>query len=133
MPKQASQTKRISIVQSGVAGEYLVAGELSRRGYIASIILRNTRGVDILAANEAGTRSVEIQVKTNQDDSRKWVLSEKAKSLSDPGFFYVFVALRGLLQPRYHIVPSAVVVRFTRRFHREWLAGRRRARRGGVG
>jgi hypothetical protein len=35
-------SKRISGVLSGVAGEYLVAGELSRRGYIASIPLRNT-------------------------------------------------------------------------------------------
>ncbi len=31
----------------GVAGEYLVAGELSLRGYIASITLRNSRGIDI--------------------------------------------------------------------------------------
>ncbi len=30
----------------GVAGEYLVAGELSLRGYIASITLRNSKGID---------------------------------------------------------------------------------------
>ena len=38
----------------GVAGEYLVAGELSRRGYIASITLRNSRGIDIIASNSDG-------------------------------------------------------------------------------
>lgn len=33
---------------AGVAGEYFVAAELSRRGFIASITMRNTRGIDIL-------------------------------------------------------------------------------------
>jgi len=32
---------------TGVAGEYFVAAELSRRGFIASITMRNTRGIDI--------------------------------------------------------------------------------------
>ena len=40
----------------GVAGEYLVAGELTLRGYIASITLRNSRGVDILASNADASR-----------------------------------------------------------------------------
>lgn len=60
------QRSRLSTGLSGVAGEYLVAAELSRRGYIASITLRNTRGIDILASNADATRSVGIQVKTNQ-------------------------------------------------------------------
>ncbi|PYQ29752.1 MAG: hypothetical protein DMF57_16130 [Acidobacteria bacterium] len=34
---------------AGIAGEYFVAAELSRRGYIASLTLWRARGVDILA------------------------------------------------------------------------------------
>lgn len=49
----------------GVAGEYLVAGELSLRGYIASITLRNSRGIDIIISSSDGTKSASIQVKTN--------------------------------------------------------------------
>jgi len=49
----------------GVAGEYLVAGELSRRGYIASITLRNSRGIDIIASSADAEKTVNIQVKTN--------------------------------------------------------------------
>jgi hypothetical protein len=45
-------TDRIPPVLTGVAGEYFVAAELSRRGYIASISLRNTRGIDILVTNQ---------------------------------------------------------------------------------
>ncbi len=50
-----------------VAGQYFVAAELSRRGIVATVTLRNTRGIDLLAANASGSRAVNIQVKTNQD------------------------------------------------------------------
>jgi len=57
---------KIPSLLAGVSGEYFVAAELSRRGHIASISLRNTRGIDVLATNQAATRSITIQVKTNQ-------------------------------------------------------------------
>src|SRR5436305_14785361 len=80
-------------VLAGVAGEYFVAAELSRRGYIASISLRNTRGIDILAANVAASRTVSIQCKTNQHGKKAWVLSEKCETYHSLMHFYVFVAL----------------------------------------
>ena len=60
-----NEIKRLPKTLVGVSGEYFVAAELSRRGYIASITLRNTRGIDILAANKDASKSVGIQVKTN--------------------------------------------------------------------
>jgi hypothetical protein len=42
---------KINSQLAGVSGEYFVAAELSRRGFIASITMRNTRGIDILAIN----------------------------------------------------------------------------------
>ena len=36
-----------SSILTGVSGEYFAAAELSRRGYVASITLRNTKGIDI--------------------------------------------------------------------------------------
>ena len=36
----------------------------SRRGYVASITLRNTKGIDIIATNEEGSKTINIQVKT---------------------------------------------------------------------
>ena len=51
--------KKLSTIQTGVAGEYFVAAELSRRGYVASLTLRNTRGIDVLASNaECGNISI---------------------------------------------------------------------------
>src|SRR5256886_16265812 len=83
----------IPSVLAGVAGEYFVAAELSRRGYIASVSLRNTRGIDILATNQAATRSITVQCKTNQRGEKTWILSEKSEDFFADNHYYVFVAL----------------------------------------
>ena len=114
---------KISTIQSGVAGEYFVAAELSRRGCIASITLRNTRSVDILASNEAGTRSVMIQVKTNQGSNRQWLLNQKAETDRGANLFYVFVNLNDSTSPpSFHVVPSTTVASRCRRSHKKWLS-----------
>ena len=64
----------------GVAGEYLVAGELSKRNFIASITLRNTKGMDILASNSDASKSVGIQVKTTISKNKLSFMDVKSKS-----------------------------------------------------
>ncbi len=113
---------KIPSVLAGVAGEYFVAAELSRRGHIASISLRNTRGIDILATNREASRSITIQCKTNQLARKAWILNEKSEDFVSDTHFYVFVALGGVLErPGYHIVPSSGVAEHTSTSHREWL------------
>lgn len=113
---------KLPSILAGVAGEYFVAGELSRRGHISSITLRNTKGVDILVSNQDVTRQIGIQVKTNQNNKREWVLSEKAEDYFAENLFYVFVNLRDENQrSEYFIVPSFVVAEYTKNSHREWL------------
>lgn len=108
----------------GVAGEYLVAGELSLRGFIASISLRNTRGIDIMVSSAEGDHQVTVQVKTNSDGGTSWILGKKAEGFHHPAHFYVFVGLANLGErPRFHVVPSEVVAEFVTRTHREWLSG----------
>ena len=120
---------KIPSLLAGVAGEYFVAAELSRRGYIASISLRNTRGIDILATNQEASRSITIQCKTRQLAGKDWMLNEKSDDFISDSHFYVFVALGGVLErPSYHVVPSRVVATHTSTSHREWL---RRPGRGG--
>jgi len=107
----------------GVAGEYLVAGELSLRGYIASITLRNSRGIDIIVSSSDGTKSASIQVKTNSSGNAKWILNKKAESFEADNHYYVFVALleRGI-RPKFHIVPSKIVANNVRISHEQWLS-----------
>jgi hypothetical protein len=118
---------KIPSVLVGVAGEYFVAAELSRRGYIASITLRNTRGIDIVATNQVATRSVTIQCKTKQVARKSWPLNVKNESFMPDDHFYVFVAFHGVDErPSYHIVPSRVVAKYVTTTHRHFLRTPRR-------
>lgn len=128
------RTSRLDSVLCGVAGEYFVAAELSRRGYIASITLRNTRGVDILASNRDATKSVAIQVKTNQRGVPEWILTEnvereQTREAVAENLFFVFVNLPPNGEPpSYYIASRPEVARLAREGHANWLA---RPGRGG--
>ena len=113
---------KIPSLLAGVAGEYFVPAELSRRGHIASVSLRNTRGIDILATNTAASRSITIQCKTNQLARKVWILTEKSEDFVSDTHFYVFVSLADVLvRPSYHIISSHAVAKHIRTSHREWL------------
>ncbi len=117
-----SQKSPLKGYQSGIAGEYFVAAELSRMGYVASLTLKNTAGIDILASNSKGTRTVAIQVKTTQNTKPVWTLGKKAEDDSSPKKFYVFVKLgKQRSIPEYYIVPSAVVARTIKNDYNIWL------------
>jgi hypothetical protein len=113
---------RIPTILCGVSGEYFVAAELSRLGFIASITLKNTKGFDILATNEKASKTIAIQVKTNQGVEKGWVINKKAEDYSGEDFFYVFVNLKDRTShPDFHIVPSKVVANEIRESHARWL------------
>lgn len=117
-----SSTEKLSTILSGVSGEYFVAAELSKRGYIASITLRNSKGVDILCTNESATKNIGIQVKTNRGSSRSWLLNQKAEGYFADNLFYVFVNLNdNKSHPDYFIVPSKIVATQAKDTHIEWL------------
>ena len=52
----------------GQTGEYLVAAELSRRGYIATTFTGNVPDYDVVASDERG-KHVSVQVKTSRSPS----------------------------------------------------------------
>lgn len=106
----------------GVSGEYFVAAELSRRGYIASITLRNTKGVDVLCSNSNATKTVGIQVKTNKSSERVWLLNQKVEDYFAPNLFYIFVNLNNNKKsPDFFVVPSQTVAEHIKQSHEKWL------------
>jgi hypothetical protein len=122
MMEERIQSKKVSGGLSGVAGEYFVSAELSKRGYIATLTLKNTRGIDILVADSDAKKSIGIQVKTNQGLRKAWVLTRKAEDLSSDSLFYVFVNLKEENElPDFHIVPSTIVARTVKQGHQTWL------------
>src|SRR5262245_58084607 len=98
---------KLSTQLSGIAGEYFVAAELSRKGYIAAVTLRNTRVVDSLVSRPGGTKSSTIQVKTIQSGRVQWLLDKSDETPKGENHYYVFVALNGRDgEPEYHVVPG---------------------------
>lgn len=115
-------SEKLSSILSGVAGEYYVAAELSKRGYLASITLRNSKGVDVLCSNDSASKSVGIQVKTNRGSARNWLMNQKVENYYADNLFFVFVNLNeSKLAPDYFVVPSKVVADHAKTTHSEWL------------
>jgi hypothetical protein len=113
---------KISGILAGVSGEYFVAAELSRRGYIATLTLKNTKGIDILVSNSAAKKLLGVQVKTNQGSRKAWVLNSKAEEYQENNLFYILVNLGGSGGiPEFHIVPSKIVAMEIKNSHQQWL------------
>jgi hypothetical protein len=73
---------------------------------VASLTLRNTRGIDVLASNADATKSVGIQVKTCQGSDPVWLLNVKAETDDEAeNLFYVFVCLPNSGLPSFYVVP----------------------------
>jgi len=113
---------KISKQLCGIAGEYYVAAEISRRGYLAAITLRNTDGIDILVSNIHGDKSISIQVKTTQN-KKKWILSKKVENDIAENKYYVFVQIPDDVncQPNYYIVSAVILSSNIYDGHKRWL------------
>ncbi len=103
---------------TGMLGVYLTAAELTNQGLIVSVTSRNARGADLLATNQSYKNTWSIQVKTNRRASRYWLLNKHYKTEVAKRHVYVFVNLRGDKRPDYYVVPSHLVRRCGRVFHR---------------
>lgn len=118
------QTRRTAYNITGVAGEYFVAAELSRRGWIATMTIKNTPNIDIIATTIDGRRSLSIQVKTRSTGNRQgWILNKGIETLV-PGhnFLIAFVDLKGNDdRPDYFIIPKNRFAKWIAKRHQEWL------------
>jgi hypothetical protein len=91
-------------------GVYLVAAELTYRGFIVSLTARNAYGADLLVTDGECRRTWSVQVKTNQSTSANyWLVSPHSEKLAHDTHLYVFVALKGNQRPNFLVVPSKTV------------------------
>ncbi len=107
---------------SHLAGEFLAAGELSRRGLGVSIAIGNAKSVDIVAQSTTVIYRVDakaVRAKTN------WPLNQ---SSVDKDLIYVFVylgtakAIKKNEPPEYYIVPGSALL--NKRLVTTWPKGR---------
>ena len=101
----ADKTGRI-----GVAGEYFVMAELTRRGYVASLTSKNTKAIDLLVSDKNGRQLAAIQVKAcDNQKQQKWKMSSSVEKNDTSNLYYVFVNMNSGAEPSYYVVPSKYV------------------------
>jgi len=98
---------------TGMLGVYLTAAELTSRGFIVSPTSRSAAGADLLVTDQRCQKAWSVQVKTQQDAAKYWLVGSHAKEISSPSHVYVFVNLRGDNRPDYLVVPSEIVATMT--------------------
>jgi hypothetical protein len=96
-------------MMTGMQGVFLVAAELSRRGFIASTTSRNALGADLLVTDQRCQRTWSVQVKTSSRPAGYWLTGEKTQETKSPSHVYVFVNLRADKPPQFLVAPSELV------------------------
>lgn len=107
---------------SGIAGEYYVAAELSRRGMMAAITLRNADSIDILTSLPDNSKQLSIQVKSTQN-KRRWLLTQKVENNYADNMFYIFVNIPddNLSRPEFFVIHSKELADIIKIGHQKWL------------
>ena len=121
----AQENRRATYNITGVSGEYFVAAELSRRGWIAVLTLKNTPNIDVIATTPDGSRTLNIQVKTRSIGNRQgWILNKGIETVLPGNNFYIaFVDLVGENEkPDYFLIPKNLFAKWIAKHHQEWLA-----------
>lgn len=70
--------------QTGMQGVYLVAAELTYRGFIVSITSRNAFGADLLVTDQQCRQAWSVQVKTNHQAMSFWLVSNRMDEILAP-------------------------------------------------
>ena len=109
----------------GLAGEFMVAGQLCLRGYVASLTLKNYPKVDIFCLNPDDGKQVAIQVKTKRGGN-SYYIPENIDGSENP---FVFVYIGPDDSVEYYILSAEDVARLSREERDEYLRSRPHVRR----
>lgn len=107
----------------GRAGEHLVAAEINLMGGYAITFAGNMPGIDVMARNKDGSRTVTIQVKTKSQDGFAWharsSFGEAMEPRASEDTFWVLVCLEG---PDFYVVPESWLKNDIYEKHQAYLA-----------
>lgn len=108
---------------TGAAGEYYVAAELSRRGWLATVTIKNSPDTDVLAQDPETEWLVAIQSKTKSPGMHFRLGVKNESPARRDGLWFVLVALRGEDErPNFYVVPRDHLAAMVYLEHREWLS-----------
>jgi hypothetical protein len=103
----------------GMAGEFLVAGELCRRGVHCSVTYGNAKKADVIALSRASERFVALEVKTTSE--KKWVIGNSIPKRDEKLWVFVFLPHNDSLSPEFFILSSSELNEFLVPQHEEYL------------
>lgn len=89
---------------TGLSGEYFVAAELYRRGWLVGITVGNAKAIDILAEKEGTNISIQVKAIYKKKNVGWPLMTDKIQD----GCYYVFVNLNAdkMSMPDYFIATS---------------------------
>jgi hypothetical protein len=102
----------------GMAGEFLVAGELLRRGIMAAVTYGNAKKADVVAFQE--TRSALIEVKSTSEP--RWVLGGTLPHETISLWILVFLPVNLVESPKYFILTSGELRKAVLPRHESYMA-----------
>jgi hypothetical protein len=107
---------------TGAAGEYYVAAELSRRGWLATVTVKNAPGTDVLAQDLTTKRTLAIQTKTSANGKSFTLGPKDTITVANDAGWFVLVGFRALDErPSFYIVPRAHLAAMLYAGHRRWV------------
>jgi len=103
----------------GVAGEFLVAGELLRRGVHCSVTYGNAKKVDVVAFSQTTGRFIVLEVKTTS--RREWIIGSNVPEPSDKLWAFVFLPPEESQPPQFFILSALEINAFLGPQHEKYL------------
>ena len=79
---------------TGMRGVYLVAAELSKRGFIVSPTSRSAQGADLLVTDQMCKRAYTVQVKTDTTGNNFFLIGKNVEATVSRSHIYVLVRIR---------------------------------------
>jgi hypothetical protein len=100
-PHMTAQSRKHTL---GLAGEFLVAGELLRRGLHASVTYGNAKKADVVVLSKSRRNAMVIEVKTTSQAT--WVVGGTLPNQDDELWIFVHLPTSENEPPRYFVLTS---------------------------
>jgi hypothetical protein len=109
---------------TGVAGEYFVVAEMSLRGWLATVTIKNSPGIDVLGRHPETGSLVSIQTKTASAGFVFRLKEQDERRADSANDWYALVGLTApdsKLRPTIYVVPRDVVSKQVAITHAIWM------------
>jgi hypothetical protein len=119
----AGSVEKLPTGLTGAAGEFYVAAELSLRGWLATVTIKNAPATDVLARDLATGRVVAIQTKpASPGNNFRLGLRDEVPTAADNEWYVLVGLLAPGNRPDFFIVPRNVVAGAIYAGMKRWLA-----------